>query len=122
MSRTVEVTELALRDGHQSLLATRMALEDMLPVDCVAGSRVRLLLDAPAQPGEHVEGRVLRRADELELDGAFRVRTIHGPVHRSPPRLFQEPLPTRPLPETERGSRRSCSPLRFGEGAGGRGC
>jgi methylmalonyl-CoA carboxyltransferase 5S subunit len=32
MSRTIEVTELALRDGHQSLLATRMALEDMIPV------------------------------------------------------------------------------------------
>jgi methylmalonyl-CoA carboxyltransferase 5S subunit len=31
MSRLVEVTELALRDGHQSLLATRMALEDMVP-------------------------------------------------------------------------------------------
>jgi methylmalonyl-CoA carboxyltransferase 5S subunit len=31
MSRTVEVTELALRDGHQSLLATRMALEDLIP-------------------------------------------------------------------------------------------
>jgi methylmalonyl-CoA carboxyltransferase 5S subunit len=30
MSRTVEVTELALRDGHQSLLATRMATEDMV--------------------------------------------------------------------------------------------
>ena len=32
MSRTVEVTELAPRDGHQSLLATRMALEDMVDV------------------------------------------------------------------------------------------
>jgi methylmalonyl-CoA carboxyltransferase 5S subunit len=32
MARTVEVTELALRDGHQSLLATRMALEDLVPV------------------------------------------------------------------------------------------
>src|SRR5262245_20846321 len=32
MGRTVEVTELVLRDGHQSLLATRMALEDMVPV------------------------------------------------------------------------------------------
>jgi len=32
LSRTVEVTELALRDGHQSLLATRMALEDMTPI------------------------------------------------------------------------------------------
>lgn len=31
MTRTIEVTELALRDGHQSLLATRMALEDMIP-------------------------------------------------------------------------------------------
>jgi len=32
MAKTVEVTELALRDGHQSLLATRMALEDMAPI------------------------------------------------------------------------------------------
>jgi methylmalonyl-CoA carboxyltransferase 5S subunit len=32
MTRTVDVTELVLRDGHQSLLATRMALEDMVPV------------------------------------------------------------------------------------------
>ena len=32
MSRLVEVTELALRDGHQSLLATRMRTEDMLPI------------------------------------------------------------------------------------------
>ncbi len=32
MPRTVEVTELALRDGHQSLLATRMAMEDMVPI------------------------------------------------------------------------------------------
>jgi methylmalonyl-CoA carboxyltransferase 5S subunit len=32
MPRTIEVTELVLRDGHQSLLATRMALEDMVPV------------------------------------------------------------------------------------------
>jgi methylmalonyl-CoA carboxyltransferase 5S subunit len=30
-SRPVEITELVLRDGHQSLLATRMALEDMVP-------------------------------------------------------------------------------------------
>jgi hypothetical protein len=30
MSRTVEITELALHDGHQNLLATRMALEDMV--------------------------------------------------------------------------------------------
>jgi methylmalonyl-CoA carboxyltransferase 5S subunit len=31
MSRTIDVTELALRDGHQSLLATRMALDDLAP-------------------------------------------------------------------------------------------
>ena len=31
MPRTIEVTELILRDAHQSLLATRMALEDMIP-------------------------------------------------------------------------------------------
>jgi len=32
MARTIEVTELALRDAHQSLLATRMAFEDMAPI------------------------------------------------------------------------------------------
>lgn len=32
MSHTVEVTELCLRDGYQSLLATRMAMEDMAPI------------------------------------------------------------------------------------------
>ena len=26
------ITELALRDSHQSLLATRMRIEDMLPI------------------------------------------------------------------------------------------
>ncbi len=31
-TRKLAITELALRDGHQSLLATRMRLEDMLPV------------------------------------------------------------------------------------------
>jgi methylmalonyl-CoA carboxyltransferase 5S subunit len=31
MSRIVEITELVLRDAHQSLLATRMALDDMIP-------------------------------------------------------------------------------------------
>ena len=31
MGRVIEITELALRDAHQSLLATRMALEDMVP-------------------------------------------------------------------------------------------
>lgn len=31
MTRIIDITELALRDAHQSLLATRMALEDMLP-------------------------------------------------------------------------------------------
>jgi methylmalonyl-CoA carboxyltransferase 5S subunit len=31
MGRIVEITELVLRDAHQSLLATRMALDDMIP-------------------------------------------------------------------------------------------
>jgi methylmalonyl-CoA carboxyltransferase 5S subunit len=31
VDRTVDVTELVLRDAHQSLLATRMALKDMVP-------------------------------------------------------------------------------------------
>jgi len=28
----VEITELVLRDGHQSLFATRMRIDDMLPI------------------------------------------------------------------------------------------
>lgn len=32
MSKKVRITELALRDAHQSLLATRLRLEDMLPI------------------------------------------------------------------------------------------
>jgi methylmalonyl-CoA carboxyltransferase 5S subunit len=31
MAKTVEITELVLRDAHQSLLATRLTLEDMIP-------------------------------------------------------------------------------------------
>src|SRR5260370_21892063 len=31
MPKTIEVTELVLRDAHQSLMATRMAMEDMVP-------------------------------------------------------------------------------------------
>lgn len=31
MNRKIDVTELALRDAHQSLMATRMAREDMVP-------------------------------------------------------------------------------------------
>jgi len=30
--KKIGITELALRDGHQSLLATRMRLDDMLPI------------------------------------------------------------------------------------------
>lgn len=31
MQKTIEVTDVILRDAHQSLMATRMALDDMLP-------------------------------------------------------------------------------------------
>ena len=31
MPKTVDITELILRDAHQSLMATRMAMEDMIP-------------------------------------------------------------------------------------------
>ena len=31
MPKKIDVTELVLRDGHQSLMATRMAMEDMVP-------------------------------------------------------------------------------------------
>ena len=31
-NQPVEITELVLRDGHQSLFATRMRIDDMLPI------------------------------------------------------------------------------------------
>jgi len=31
MAKTIDVTELVLRDAHQSLMATRMSMEDMVP-------------------------------------------------------------------------------------------
>ena len=31
MTKTIDITELCLRDAHQSLLAPRMAMEDMVP-------------------------------------------------------------------------------------------
>ena len=31
MPKNIDVTELILRDAHQSLMATRMSLEDMVP-------------------------------------------------------------------------------------------
>ena len=31
MPRIIEITELVLRDAHQSLFPTRMSLEDMIP-------------------------------------------------------------------------------------------
>ncbi|MDR3688667.1 MAG: methylmalonyl-CoA carboxytransferase subunit 5S [Fimbriimonas sp.] len=31
LSRTIEITDVILRDAHQSLMATRMAIEDMVP-------------------------------------------------------------------------------------------
>jgi pyruvate/oxaloacetate carboxyltransferase len=42
MSR-VQITDVVLRDGHQSLIATRMRTEDMLPV-CAALDKDRLLV------------------------------------------------------------------------------
>jgi methylmalonyl-CoA carboxyltransferase 5S subunit len=53
MPRTIEVTELILRHAHQSLLATRMALEDMIlagegidktdfcRLECWGGTRIK---------------------------------------------------------------------------------
>ena len=32
MAKKLGITELVLRDGHQSLLATRMRIDDMLPI------------------------------------------------------------------------------------------
>jgi len=32
MNQPLGITELVLRDGHQSLLATRMRIDDMLPI------------------------------------------------------------------------------------------
>jgi methylmalonyl-CoA carboxyltransferase 5S subunit len=45
MARNIEVTELVLRDGHQGLLVTRMAMEDMVVAegDSVKSGQVVLL-------------------------------------------------------------------------------
>ncbi|MDD5795638.1 MAG: oxaloacetate decarboxylase subunit alpha, partial [Oscillospiraceae bacterium] len=32
MAKKIKITETALRDAHQSLIATRMPIEDMLPI------------------------------------------------------------------------------------------
>ncbi len=32
MNKPLGITEVVLRDGHQSILATRLRLEDMLPI------------------------------------------------------------------------------------------
>ena len=32
MSKPLAITDVVLRDAHQSLLATRMRIEDMLPI------------------------------------------------------------------------------------------
>ena len=32
MAKKIKITETALRDAHQSLIATRMTTEDMLPI------------------------------------------------------------------------------------------
>ncbi len=36
---TVAITDVVLRDAHQSLFATRLRLDDMLPVAAPAGRR-----------------------------------------------------------------------------------
>ena len=47
MSKPLALTELVLRDAHQSLLATRMRIEDMLPIaeklDIAAGKVNKLI-------------------------------------------------------------------------------
>ena len=32
MNRMINITETVLRDGHQSLMATRLSTEDMMPI------------------------------------------------------------------------------------------
>jgi hypothetical protein len=88
MARTVEVTELALRDGHQSLLVTRMAPEDMGPacadIDDVAGLAVAQLpiRDHPTSSGVSPTSRAcaqalpLRRSVCRFVRGAGRFRHI----------------------------------------------
>ena len=39
MEQKIEITETVLRDAHQSLLATRMRTEDMLPIADEVGLR-----------------------------------------------------------------------------------
>lgn len=74
MQQQVAITETVLRDGHQSLMATRLSIEDILPVltildkigyyslECWGGATfdacIRFLNEDPWGKAAHVKKRL----------------------------------------------------------------
>src|ERR1039457_6380193 len=90
MTRVIEITELALRDAHQSLLATRMALDDMVPacedldkagywsVECWGGatfdSCIRFLNEDPWERLRTLRKLMPKRSEERRVGKECRSR------------------------------------------------
>jgi oxaloacetate decarboxylase alpha subunit len=81
MAKKLGITELALRDAHQSLLATRMRIDDMLPMETWGGATfdacIRYLGEDPWQ-----RLRTLKRAiPNTRHQMLFRAQNILGYRH-----------------------------------------
>ena len=89
----VRITETAIRDGHQSLLATRMRTEDMLPalermdaigygsIECWGGATfdtaMRFLLEDPWERLREVKSRLKNTPTQMLLRGQNAVGYRH---------------------------------------------
>ena len=89
----VRITETAIRDGHQSLLATRMRTEDMLPalermdaigygsIECWGGApfdtAMRFLLEDPWERLREVKARLKNTPTQMLLRGQTAVGYRH---------------------------------------------
>ena len=58
LAKPVKITEVVLRDAHQSLMATRMTMDDMLPI---LGANHFSILDELRRP----DGLLVRAALDL---------------------------------------------------------
>jgi isopropylmalate/homocitrate/citramalate synthase len=86
-ARSIQVTDVILRDAHQSLIATRMRTEDMLPIcqqlDEIGTGRLKFGVVQPSMPvfdfsrktlgsgcrslGRHFRIRVYRCCSEVRI-------------------------------------------------------
>ena len=74
MAKKIKITETALRDAHQSLIATRMTTEEMLPIldqlDKI-GHRLGLLGQKPVGAAHQKQNRRKRGAQRRKHAGQF---------------------------------------------------